>query len=515
MRLPQMQYAGDRRKQQALQFGGLQYGRNSGEGEFAETRNLSSRQFPTLSQRGARKKTAGYEAATALFAKNKLVVVDGTSLLYDGAAVGTVTEGEKQIVSVNSKILVFPDKVYYDTNSETFGAMEASVSAEAEKVTWTEETLKLETEQDLTKLFSVGQAVKLSGSSNEKNNQTLVLRGVSKDTLTFSTDSFAGSTDTEKNTVTVAREVPDFACVCESANRLWGAEGNTIWASALGDPLTFYNYEGLSTDAYAVAVGTDGAFTGCTAYSSNVLFFKEHVLHKVLGSMPSEYRVYDYTVPGVQAGSHKSMVVVNEILYYKGVDGVYAYNGSTPSLISANFGLKRFQKAAAGTDGGHYYISMEDAESGAWGLFVYDTAAGIWLREDETHAVDFARQDTVLHFLNAGDGGVYAMDQSDEWEGRFPWMAEFTPMDDTIYGKRGYSKLWLKCELAPGAWLKAEISEDGAPWHDAGIWSDSTRGTVIAPIFPTRCDTFRLRLSGMGRCVVKNMVREFDVGSEW
>ena len=177
MRLPQMQYAGDRRKQQALQFGGLQYGRNSGEGEFAETRNLSSRQFPTLSQRGARKKTAGYEAATALFAKNKLVVVDGTSLLYDGAAVGTVTEGEKQIVSVNSKILVFPDKVYYDTNSETFGAMEASVSAEAEKVTWTEETLKLETEQDLTKLFSVGQAVKLSGSSNERNNQTLVLRG--------------------------------------------------------------------------------------------------------------------------------------------------------------------------------------------------------------------------------------------------------------------------------------------------------------------------------------------------
>ena len=62
--------------------------------------------------------------------------------------------------------------------------------------------------------------------------------------------------------MTVAREVPDFVCVCESANRLWGAEGNTIWASALGDPLTFYNYEGLSTDAYAVAVGTDGAFTG-------------------------------------------------------------------------------------------------------------------------------------------------------------------------------------------------------------------------------------------------------------
>ena len=32
MRLPQMQYAGDRRSQQVLQFGGLQYGRAGGEG---------------------------------------------------------------------------------------------------------------------------------------------------------------------------------------------------------------------------------------------------------------------------------------------------------------------------------------------------------------------------------------------------------------------------------------------------------------------------------------------------
>lgn len=514
MRLPQMQYAGDRRKQQTLQFGGIQYGRSGGEGDFSETLNLSSRQFPTLSQRGARKKVADYEHATALFAKNKLVVVDGTSLIYDGDVVGTVTEGEKQIVSVNSKIIVFPDKVYYDMTADKFGSMEASVSAEAAKVTWTEETLKMETEQDLTELFAVGQAVKISGSSNDKNNLTLVLRGVSADTLTFSADSFAGGTAAEENQVTVAREIPDLVCICESANRLWGADENTIWASALGDPLTFYNYEGLSTDAYAVAVGTDGAFTGCAAYSSNVLFFKEHVLHKVLGSMPSEYRVYDYTVPGVQEGCQKSMAVVNEILYYKGVDGVYAYNGSTPSLISANFGLRRFQKAAAGTDGGHYYISMQDMESGVWGLWVFDTATGIWLREDETHVIDFARQDTVLHFLNASDGDVYAMDQEDENEGRFPWAAEFYPLDDTIYGKRGYSKLWVKMELSPGAWCKAEVSEDGAPWRMVGTWSEDIRKTVIAPVFPVRCDSFRLRLSGMGRCVVKNIVREFDVGSE-
>lgn len=513
MLLPQVHYSGDRRSQQVIQFGGIQYGRLGGEGEFSETQNLSSRQFPALSQRGARKKIADYTAATALYAKNKLVVVDGTSLLYDGEPVGTVTAGEKNIVSVGSKILIFPDKVYYDTGTETFGSMTASVTATAAQVTWTDSTLKLETGQDLTTLFAAGQGLEISGSSNASNNVTLIVRAVSADTLTFSDGSFAG-TETEANTVTVSRNVPDFDCVCESANRLWGAADNTIWASALGDPLTFYAYDGLSTDAFTVAVGTDGAFTGCIAYSSNVLFFKEHVLHKVLGGMPSEYRVYDYTVPGVQDGSSKSMVVNNEILYYKGVDGVYAYNGATPSLISANFGLRRFQAASAGTDGSHYCISMQDVESLVWGLYVYDTQTGIWMREDDTHVIDFARLDTVLYFLNATDGDVYAMEQDDADEGRFPWSGTFCPLDDTVYGKRGYSKLWMKFELAPGAWCKAELSEDGGPWHDAGIWSDSNRETVTAPIFPGRCDTFRLRLSGLGRCVIKNLVREFDVGSE-
>ena len=88
-------------------------------------------------------------------------------------------------------------------------------------------------------------------------------------------------------------------------NRIWGAEGKTIYASALGDP-TNYVYDGVSTDSYAVAVGTEGEFTGCIAYSSTVLFWKENCLHKVLGSYPAQYEIYTYTVPGIQKGSEKS-----------------------------------------------------------------------------------------------------------------------------------------------------------------------------------------------------------------
>ena len=511
MKLPQMQYAGDRRTQQTIQFGALQYGRGGGEGDFAQTLNLSSRLFPALSQRPGRALVQEYQNATALFAKNKLLVVSGTSLYYDGEVVGTVTPGEKMIAAVNTKIIIFPDKVYYDTASHQFGSMEASTSASAAAVTWTTGALKLTVDDlDLTDLFSVGQGLRISGSSIGENNKTLTVRAVSTDTLTFAYNSFTEGT--ESGTVTVAREVPDLVCICESGNRLWGADGDTIYASALGDPLTFFSYEGVATDSYAVAVGTDGVFTACGAYSSNVLFFKETMLHKVLGAMPSEYRIYDYTIPGVQAGSQKSLVIINEVLYYKGPDGVYAYSGATPALISENFGVRTYRNAAAGTDGSRYYISMQDMATDDWNLYVYDPMCGVWLREDDTHVIDFARLDTRLHFLSGADGGVWAVGQGEEEP--FPWEAEFYPLDDTIYGKRGYSKLWLKVDMEKGAHLKAEISEDGAPWRQAGIWHCSRAETVTAPVYPVRCDTFRLKLSGLGRCTIKNMVREFDIGSE-
>ena len=195
------------------------------------------------------------------------------------------------------------------------------------------------------------------------------------------------------------RKVPDLTCICECDNRIWGAEGKTIYASALGDPTNFYVYDGVSTDSYAVAVGTEGEFTGCIAYSSTVLFWKENCLHKVLGSYPAQYEIYTYTVPGIQKGSEKSLAVINETLFYKGRNGVYAYSGGTPELLTENFGTRRFFDAVGGTDGERYYISMR-TEKGDWELYVFDTLRAIWLREDATHALDWAYLDGTLYFLD-------------------------------------------------------------------------------------------------------------------
>lgn len=539
--LPYMPYQSSKPQQQIIQFRGIRYGRGGSDGELAESLNLSARQYPALSQRLERAVAGSYAAATAIFGKSKLCVVDGTKFLYDGVEKGTVTEGEKQIVSINTKIVIWPDMVCYDTEADEFSSLWKKVKIPANKATFTDDTLTVkeftvvtskdedtggedpggaelaaEDEEEeaptLADFFKENQAVEISGASIEANNKEIVIRKVDGNTLTFYSDSFtAGDSTTE---LTIERKVPDLKIICASSNRVWGADDTTIWASALGDPFTWYNYDGLSTDSYAVAVGTDGPFTGCVEYGSNVLFFKEDKLHKVIGTSPKDYAIYTYTIQGIQNGSMNSAQVINEVLYYKGVEGVYAYNGGVPYLMSENFGTRLYDSARAATDGQRYYISMRDMESGEWGLWTLDTLRNIWLKEDDTHALAFANLDGELLFLSEDGKTLYKTGQPDQDGNKITWSATFYPMDETTHSKKGYSRLLMRVELDPGSWVKAEIKEDMNPWKPVYRLHGQRSRTAHVTFLPGRCDTFQIRLSGEGRCVVKSLVREFDTGSE-
>lgn len=362
--------------------------------------------------------------------------------------------------------------------------------------------------------FSIGDAVDLSGCVTlSGNNGSHIIRGISGRTLTFDRDAF-GQTGAESGAVRLERTVPNLTCICECDNRIWGAEGTTIWASALGDPKNFYVYDGLATDSYAAAVGTEGEFTACIAYSSTVLFWKEDCVHKILGSYPAQYEIYTYKVPGVQKGAEKSLCIINETLFYKGRAGVYAYTGGTPELLTECFGTRRFTDGVAGTDGERYYISMQ-TETGAWELYVLDTARGIWLREDNTHATDWAYLDGTLYYLDGATGKVMMTGKDRDEEGRIEWSATLSPFNETVHGRKGYSRLYLRADLEAGAWVKAEVSADGAPFKQVYLGHNDHAKTLQIPILPTRCDTFTVRLSGKGECIIKSFVREFSVGSEY
>lgn len=503
--LPFLKETNNKSKKYVVAFQGINYGEGYTDGEFSETRNISTAEYPCVSQRFSRTQVGAYIAPTTLHPKGSLMVIDGTSAIYDGVVVGTVAAGRKQMAVVGNYILIFPDKAYYNVETKQFGSMEARVSATG--LVFTDSVI---TTTGADWPFRVGDAVEIAGCTvHAENNKTIIVRGVEGKKLTFYENSFTAGTET--GAVTISRNVPDLDFICESNYRLWGTKGNTIYGSKYGDPLNFNVFDGLTGDSYYIDVGSDGEFTGCVPYSSHICFFKENTLHKLYGSKPSNYQIVTSQVYGVQAGSERSICCINETLIYKGVGGVYAYTGGVPELISEKFGVRKFSEACAATDGSRYYISMR--EGAVWHTFVYDVLRNLWVHEDNAHCVDMAFHDGHVYFLTA-DGNLLKVDEAAD-RSETEWSVTFCPFNETINERKGYSKFHLRLELAAGSQLTIEQKRNiDTEWMTAFTMQNDRARTISVPVIPARCDSVEIRLSGKGECLLRTFVREFFTGSD-
>lgn len=361
-------------------------------------------------------------------------------------------------------------------------------------------------QRDSIDTIKVGDAIEISGG--DKNNMTFIVNKIEDKTIFAENEIFEAA---EMEKIFLKRNIPDLDFICSSNNRIWGcsSKDRSIYASALGDPTNFFDYSGESTDSYAVPVGSPEDFTGCIGYDNGVFFFKENKIHKVLGSYPAEYVVYDYDLEGVQRGCHKSMQIINEVLYYKGRHGIYAFSGA-PSLISSNFGERDFYDAVAGNDGDTYYISMRDGEK--YYLFAYELRYGMWVLEGNERAIDFVRKNGDMYMLL--EGGKFCLCGAGDSEAGIDWHVQFTPLYETIEGQKSYSRIVFRLELPRGSHIAIDVKTDGGAWREAGKVVGRVEGIVPVPVPINRCDRFEIRIRGKGKCTIHQMVREFFVGGD-
>ena len=229
------------------------------------------------------------------------------------------------------------------------------------------------------------------------------------------------------------RTAPVLDYVCVHENRLWGCHFGTqvnsfesvneIYCSELGD---FRKWgTGTAADkAWTASVGAFGKWTGCISHRGYVLFFKEDKILRVSGTKPANFQYAEISANGLQAGCERSMAVIDEVLYYKSRNGVYAYDGALPERISDKLGAVQFARtAAAGGLYGKYFICLDGV------LYVYDTANGLWHKEDASAVRFFARYGGALYGA-AGNVLVCFSGEPDEIFGdaekekTFDWYAE-------------------------------------------------------------------------------------------
>ena len=271
-------------------FAGLNRAEKIGDGEWHEAMNLSTREYPMLCPRKPRGTVRTLSAPAGMIAKERLCWIDGATVYYGGAAVAGISVSTdagmlpKRLVSMGAYVLIFPDKVYFNTIDFTdCGSMEGSFTtsgtvqyricrldgSDFENITvsdtepqdpengdyWLDTGVENHRlmlysayngywQQVLTVYvrviapgigvnFEIGDTVELSGieagaeADESLQKQLADLNG--SHYIYNKTDNsltIVGLVDTEysqtEGTVAAQRNVPDMEFVIESENRLWG-----------------------------------------------------------------------------------------------------------------------------------------------------------------------------------------------------------------------------------------------------------------------------------------------------
>ncbi len=553
-------------------FGGYDHSLRIADNEWYETENTSTDWFPLLGPRKPRGRVRQLTKPNGLFAHVGLAWVDGTEFWFRGQRVEgfALADSPKTFVGMGARILIWPDKAYYNTADGTYGYLENRITLtevqaypcmlDGTEITPTVSITAPDEPQDgdywvdtsvdphvlrfwsesmqqwqsvatnYVKITGEGlagfeeyDAVTIAGMPDDALNGTFLVYRIGTNSIVVST--MIDQAIEHTGSVTISRDIPDLDYITESENRLWGcnSETNEIYACALGDPKNWRRYMNSSTDSYAVTVGSPGEFTGAVTHLGYVMFFKKDVIHRIYGSRPANYQLTNVHCRGVEKGSEKSTVIVNETLYYKSGEDVCTFTGALPSSISEALGNVSYQNAVAGGVGSKYYINMQD-DQGTAHMFAFDEVRGIWHREDGVRTSYFAAFGEELYFINEADSCLYSVNgtldetYTDEQAVLEPNVQAYAITGDIGLDdpdRKRVSKIQLRVVVENGASIRVFVQYDNeTEWDQRFEITAAEKNAYYIPIIPRRADTMRIKIEGTGQWRIYSIAKTVEDGSE-
>ena len=397
----------------------------------------------------------------------------------------------------------------------------------------TKQYLKITYNSALSSSLNVGDFIYIYGASPTNNfaddttfdNLTkgveVVYVGNDFIVVTFPGGGFAtGNYDTlvERDGIVIKRSAPILDCSCVYHNRIYGASGNTIYISALGEPAQFTSYSLASTSAWAAETAGDD-FIACIPYDNGVIFFKEREIYRVYGETASEFGYSHIVCPGVRADSSRSLAASSGYLYYLSHAGVMRYGGGYPVLMSDGIDLVP-SASVGGADDVKYYLYTTE------GVYVHDTRYGIWHKESiEGNCKGFFNVGTTLYAISGEGDRIYVISGEAEddsfpgfkvQEGEAPsssvTLADIT--EGTLF-KKEYKRMRIRLAVLSGE-VNIYITYDGGAEADKITVSASESGkrVIYKDVMLKRCDYMSIKISGTGDYVIYGIDRDVCISSD-
>lgn len=302
-------------------------------------------------------------------------------------------------------------------------------------------------------------------------------------------------------------EGPDIDYATVSNNRVFGVKGSEFYASRLGDFKTWDSFQGLSTDSYAADVATAGNFNGITNYSNHVTMFKKNFIHELYGDKPSNYMVPEAFKSGLV--DNRSIQELGARLYFVGEEGVKIYSGGQPRVISSGLN-KAYIEAVSGIDNSKYYLSLYDGSN--HDLFVYDSEKRLWHREDDLKVIQFVNHEGDLLALTE-EGDIIKFNTSED-QSEISWAIETQKFTDHVPEKKEYKNIYLMLEGDLGSFFTVYLKYDESDYENLKTIHITDKKSFRIPIKIKRCNSFQLKIEGMGNVKINQITREFFVGGD-
>lgn len=146
---------------------------------------------------------------------------------------------------------------------------------------------------------------------------------------------------------TIRQVLPELTDAVVCRNRLWGVAGKKLVASKLGDPMTFDDFSGLSTDSFELPM--ESPLTSVSHFGERIVFMSKNMLYELYGDRPSNYQV---SAPKV-GGCHypESVCTADGYLLYADGKHLYRYGGNNPQPITEALEFPQWSNAFGVSDG--------------------------------------------------------------------------------------------------------------------------------------------------------------------
>lgn len=436
------------------------------------------------------------ESGVRFFYRNSPVPFEG---LY------SYTLTAESVCIMGTKIMIFPDKVYFDEDSPENGLRDMTRS---ESISSAQFYSSVSEDGVITNYisggsfsqFRRGESVVIRGCTTEENNVVRADEAVGDDIVSAIVEKIENgkmyllcytASGEDKSFVnaasgcTVSADIPDMNRVCCQSNRLWGtsSDGSTIYASKLGDPFDFNSFAGISTDSWWGKVADTGEFTGIYPYQNHVYAFKKDCIHEIYGDKPSNFKM-PYTVKcGAVDGD--SITELDGVMYFASSDGVYEYNGGIPTKISHKLTARPEKSCAAAYDGKLFCV-LDGV------TYMYETERGHWYRIGARKTEQCFVCADGLFFVSDG-----TLERWDDGTEQIKWCVQTKEFFRNDAKKNSCVNVWLKLALGESSCAAVYTSADGGEFRRWGIVRGDAR-TCRVPVRFRKCDTFSIRIEGTG-----------------